>query len=111
MASAIVIVSRAKQSRRGRRRLLHFVRSHVWYDKPFQPHAHTLGPVATLPAVWRPAFCPGLHADVVAKRALHKGYTWFDMSLTSADNPYTPTLAERAGAKLYKRYRVYRLVF
>jgi hypothetical protein len=45
----------------------------------------------------------------MAKRALPKGYTWFDMSLTSDDNPYTPTLATRAGARLYKRYRVYRL--
>jgi hypothetical protein len=47
--------------------------------------------------------------DEMVKRALPKGYAWFDLSLTSDDNPYTPVLAERAGAKLYKKYRVYRL--
>ena len=40
---------------------------------------------------------------------LPKGYRWADLSLTSADNPYTPGLAERLGARIYKRYRVYRL--
>jgi hypothetical protein len=31
-----------------------------------------------------------------------------DLSLTSADNPRTPQLAENFGAAIYKRYRVYR---
>ena len=47
--------------------------------------------------------------DEMAKRAVAKGYKWADLSLTSEDNPNTPILAERMGAKLYKRYRVYRL--
>ena len=47
--------------------------------------------------------------DEMATRAAAKGYQWIDLSLTSADNPYTPTLADRMGARLYKRYRVYRL--
>lgn len=29
--------------------------------------------------------------------------------MTSDDNPYTPALAQMAGAKLYKQYQVYRL--
>jgi len=37
-----------------------------------------------------------------------KGGEWLDLSLTSADNPNTPVLAERMGAQVYKRYRVYR---
>jgi len=45
----------------------------------------------------------------MARRALPKGYTWFDLSITSDDNPYTPALAQMAGAKLYKQYQVYRL--
>jgi hypothetical protein len=45
----------------------------------------------------------------MAKRARAKGYTWIDLSLTSADNPDTPVLAERMGSKLYKRYQVYRV--
>ena len=47
----------------------------------------------------------------MAKALLAKGYDWADLSLTSADNPRTPALAERIGAKIYKRYRVYRLTF
>ena len=57
-----------------------------------------------------------LHADIectiedeMARRARARGFKWADLSLTSEDNPYTPTLAKRAGARLYKRYRVYRL--
>jgi GNAT superfamily N-acetyltransferase len=47
--------------------------------------------------------------DELYRRARARGYTWADLSLTSADNPYTPDLAERFGCRLYKRYRVYRL--
>lgn len=46
--------------------------------------------------------------DEMARRARERGYRWIDGSLTSADNPRTPALAARFGAKLYKRYRVYR---
>lgn len=45
--------------------------------------------------------------DEMARRARAKGYTWADLSLTSEDNPYTPALALRMGARIYKRYRVY----
>ena len=66
--------------------------------------------VLVLPEYWDTGVAVMLF-DEMAKRALPKGYTWLDLSLTSADNPYTPALANRAGAKLYKRYRVYRLKF
>jgi GNAT superfamily N-acetyltransferase len=46
--------------------------------------------------------------DELARRAAAKGYRWADLSLTSADNPRTPILAEHMGARIYKRYRVYR---
>jgi GNAT superfamily N-acetyltransferase len=46
--------------------------------------------------------------DEMARRARAKGFQWIDLSLTSADNPYTPELAERMGARIYKRYRAYR---
>lgn len=45
--------------------------------------------------------------DEMIQRARKKGYRWIDGSLTSADNPRTPALGDRFGAKLYKRYRVY----
>ena len=47
--------------------------------------------------------------DELARRARQRGYRWLDLSLTSDDNPRTPALAERFGAKIYKRYRVYRI--
>ena len=48
--------------------------------------------------------------DEMRRRVRTRGYDWIDLSLTSADNPHTPILAERMGAELYKRYRVYRLM-
>ncbi len=46
--------------------------------------------------------------DELARRAAAKGYRWADLSLTSDDNPRTPILAEHMGARVYKRYQVYR---
>ena len=45
--------------------------------------------------------------DEMARRAVAKGYTWADMSLTGEDNQDTGPLALRMGAKIYKRYRFY----
>ncbi len=64
--------------------------------------------VLVLPEYWDTGVAVMLF-DEMARRAGPKGYTWVDLSLTSDDNPYTPALAERAGAKIYKRYRVYRM--
>jgi GNAT superfamily N-acetyltransferase len=46
--------------------------------------------------------------DEMVRRARARGYQWIDGSLTSTDNPRTPALGERFGAKIYKRYRVFR---
>ncbi|HVM72569.1 MAG TPA: GNAT family N-acetyltransferase [Anaerolineales bacterium] len=45
--------------------------------------------------------------DEMARRAIAKGYTWADMSLTGEYNKDTWPLAHRMGAKIYKRYRFY----
>lgn len=47
--------------------------------------------------------------DEIIQRARARGYRWIDGSLTSLDNPRTPALAGRFGAKLYKRYRTYEI--
>jgi GNAT superfamily N-acetyltransferase len=73
-----------------------------------QPKCLAIKSVLVLPEYWDTGVAVLLF-DEMAKRAFPKGYTWFDLSLTSDDNPYTPSLAARAGARLYKRYRVYRL--
>jgi GNAT superfamily N-acetyltransferase len=45
--------------------------------------------------------------DAMVRRAVAKGYTWADLSLTGEDNKDTWPLAHRMGAKIYKRYRFY----
>ena len=64
--------------------------------------------VLVLPEYWQTGVAV-LMFDEMARRAVAKGYQWADLSLTSEDNPYTPGLADRLGAKVYKRYRTYRL--
>jgi GNAT superfamily N-acetyltransferase len=73
-----------------------------------QPRCLAIKSVLVLPEYWTRGVAVLLF-DEMARRAIAKGYTWMDLSLTSEDNPYTPALADRAGARLYKRYRVYRL--
>ncbi|MGB8213157.1 MAG: GNAT family N-acetyltransferase [Anaerolineales bacterium] len=45
--------------------------------------------------------------DEMVRRAVAKGYTWADLSLTGEYNKDTWPLAHRMGAKIYKRYRFY----
>ncbi len=72
-----------------------------------QPDCLAIKSVLVLPEYWDRGVSVLLF-DEMAKRAIAKGYKWADLSLTSDDNPYTPALAERFGATLYKRYQVYR---
>jgi GNAT superfamily N-acetyltransferase len=46
--------------------------------------------------------------DELARRAAAKGYTWADLSITGEDNTDTAPLAKHMGAKIYKRYRMYK---
>jgi GNAT superfamily N-acetyltransferase len=64
--------------------------------------------VLVLPEYWDTGLSILLF-DEMYKRVRARGYTWVDLSVTSEENPDTPLLAARAGAKIYKRYRVYRL--
>jgi len=68
----------------------------------------TIKSVLVLPEYWQTGVAV-LMFDEMIQRAGSKGYTWADLSLTSDDNPYTPDLAHRLGARIYKRYRTYRL--
>ena len=78
----------------------------LWHMRR-QPDCVAIKSVLILPQYWGGGVALLLF-DEMARRARAKGYTWADLSLTSADNPYTPNLAERMGAHIYKRYRVYR---
>jgi len=81
----------------------------LWWHMRKPPKCLAIKSVLVLPEYWDTGVAVLLF-DEMARRAAPKGYQWIDLSLTSADNPYTPTLADRMGARLYKRYRVYRLL-
>ena len=46
--------------------------------------------------------------DEMTKRAIARGYTWADLSLTGDENADTWPLAHHMGATIYKRYRFYK---
>jgi hypothetical protein len=72
-----------------------------------RPQCLAIKAVMVLPEYWDTGVSVLLFAEM-ARRVRAKGYTWVDLSLTSDDNPDTPVLAGHAGAKVYKRYRVFR---
>ncbi|MBN1579072.1 MAG: GNAT family N-acetyltransferase [Anaerolineae bacterium] len=80
----------------------------LWWQLRRQPQCLAVKSVLVLPEYWDRGAAVLLF-DEMLRRAREKGYAWVDLSLTSDDNPYAPTLATRLGAELYKRYRVYRL--
>lgn len=76
------------------------------HHRNMQPKCLAIKSVLVLPEYWGSGVSLMLFSEML-KRAQAKGYSWVDLSLTSQDNPKTPALAERMGAKIYKRYRVY----
>ena len=79
----------------------------AWYMRQ-KPRCLTVKSVLVPPEYWGSGIVI-LLLDEMIRRARERGYQWIDGSLTSADNPRTPALGERLGAKIYKRYRVYRV--
>lgn len=79
---------------------------HLLRHRRTQPKGLAIKSVLVLPEYWGTGVSLMLFSEML-KRAQEKGYTWADLSLTSTDNPKTPALAARMGAKIYKRYRVY----
>ncbi len=80
----------------------------LWWHTRRNPKCLTIKSVLVLPEYWGSGVGLLLFDEMV-KRVRARGYEWIDLSLTSADNPKTPMLAERLGARIYKRYRVYTL--
>jgi GNAT superfamily N-acetyltransferase len=79
----------------------------IWWHMRRQPECLAVKSVLVPPEHWGSGVAVLLFAEM-AERALERGFKWLDLSITSEDNPNTPMLAERMGAKIYKRYRVYR---
>lgn len=80
----------------------------LWLHSHRQLKCLAIKSILVYPEYWGSGVAILMFAEM-AKRAIAKGYTWVDLSLTSEDNPRTPALAQRFGAKVYKRFRVYRL--
>ncbi len=80
----------------------------LWRMNTQKIHNLTIKSVLVLPEYWNTGVGILLF-DELAKRAMAKGYTWTDLSITSIDNPNTIILAEHMGAQIYKRWQVYRL--
>lgn len=79
----------------------------LWWHARRQPACLAIKSVLVLPEYWDTGISVLLF-DEMLRRAVAKGYQWVDLSLTSDDNPRTPILARHYGARVYKRYRVYR---
>lgn len=75
--------------------------------KNLRPKCLAVKSVAVLPEYWDTGAAVLLFAEML-KRALAKGYTWMDFSLTGEENPDTWDLARHNGARMYKRYRFYK---
>ena len=78
----------------------------AWWLMRKQTKCLSIKSVLVLPEYWGSAVAVLLFAEMF-RRVKVRGYEWIDLSLTSDDNPKTPQLAERLGAKVYKRYQVY----
>lgn len=79
----------------------------LWHQRQ-RPEGLSLKSVLVLPEHWKKGVAV-IMFDEIIKRALARGYKWADLSLTSEDNPNAPVVYDHIGAKIYKRYRVYRL--
>ena len=71
-----------------------------------KPKCIAIKSVAVVPEYWDMG-AGVLLFDEMARRAAARGYQWADLSLTGDDNVDTFPLAQRMGAKIYKRYRFY----
>jgi GNAT superfamily N-acetyltransferase len=79
----------------------------LWWWMRRQPECLAIKSVLVRPDHWDTGVSILLF-DEMAQRAIAKGYKWVDLSITSDDNPDTPVLAKHVGARIYKRWRVYR---
>jgi len=75
--------------------------------KNLTPNCIAIKSVVVPPEYWDTGVAI-LMFDEMAKRAITRGYTWADLSLTGDENTDTWPLAHHMGAKIYKRYRFYK---
>jgi GNAT superfamily N-acetyltransferase len=72
-----------------------------------KPKCLSVKSAVVLPEYWDTGVAVLLFAGM-AERAIARGYTWADISMTGEDNPDTWPIAHHMGAQIYKRYRFYK---
>jgi GNAT superfamily N-acetyltransferase len=75
--------------------------------RSLKPKCLSIKSVVVPPEYWDTGVAV-LMFDEMARRAVARGYTWADLSITGDENPDTWPLAHHLGAQIYKRYRFYR---
>jgi GNAT superfamily N-acetyltransferase len=80
----------------------------LWSLNTVKPRCLAVKSALVLPEYWSTGVAIALSAELL-RRGMERGYTWVDLSITSADNPNSVPLAENLGARIYKRWQVYRL--
>ena len=78
----------------------------AWWALRKRPQCLCLKSIAVLPDYWSRGV-DALMLYEMGARAVAKGYTWGDLSITGADNPMTVRLGSRLGARIYKRWQAY----
>lgn len=78
----------------------------AWWALRRRPQCLCLKSILVEPSYW------GRGVDAIllhemGERAIAKGYTWGDLSITATDNPMTVRMGSRLGARIYKRWQVY----
>ena len=66
----------------------------------------TIKSVLIPPEYWAKGVSVRLFSELFRK-AIDAKYRWIDLSLTNERNPYTPDLATRMGARIYRAYQIY----
>jgi GNAT superfamily N-acetyltransferase len=74
----------------------------------FPPRGMTIKSILVLQEYWNTGVTVLLASELI-KRAVDRKYRWMDLSITSADNPTSVLTAEKLGARIYKRWQIYRL--
>ena len=78
----------------------------AWWALRKRPQCPCLKSIAVLPDYWS----RGVDALMLCEmgvRAVAKGYTRGDLSITGADNPMTVRMGSRLGARIYKPWQAY----
>jgi len=90
----------------GLRRPWDWVRA--WWELRRRPECLCVKSLVVVPDHWGRGV-DALMFHEMGRRALAKGYRWADFSITGAENPMTPRLGANLGARIYKRWQIYRI--